>query len=357
MSYRVVQWGTGNVGSYALRAIHNHPELELVGLIVSNPDKAGKDASAFTDIPETGVRATTNPEEALALQPDCVCYTGASEHRLFDAAKDQMQILSRGINVVSSSLFMLQYPESDIPGFVENFEEACRSGQSTCFNNGIDPGFANDIMPLVFTALSEYWTSIRVQEIVNYSTYVQENTIREVMGFGYPIDHESMLFAKGALSMGWGGTIRSIAAGLGVKLDRIYEVTERLPLEADTRNAMGLFEKGTTGAMRFEVRGVVGDHEPIVLEHVTRLVDDIAPHWPQGKGYRAIIEGEPRMEITMNMEDRHGDHAVGGVIQTATRIVNAIPAVVEHAPGMISALDLPMITAKGLYRPEARAAS
>lgn len=351
--YRVVQWGTGNVGSYALRAIHNHPELELVGLIVSNPDKTGQDASAFAEIPETGIRASTHVDEILALQPDCVCYTAASEHRLFEAAQDQARILARGINLVSSSLFMLQYPKSDIPGFVENLEEACRSGASTAFNNGIDPGFANDLMPLVFTALSEYWTGIRVQEIVNYSTYVQADTIREVMGFGHPLDHECMLFAKGALSMGWGGTIRSIAAGLGVELDRIYEVTERLPLEADTENAMGLFRKGTTGAVRFEVRGVVGDREPIVLEHVTRLVDDIAPHWPQGKGYRAIIEGEPRMEISMDMADRHGDHAVGGVIQTATRIVNAIPAVVEHAPGLVSALDLPLITARGLYRPEA----
>ncbi|HKK51276.1 MAG TPA: diacylglycerol kinase, partial [Myxococcota bacterium] len=212
MPYRVVQWGTGNVGSYALRAIHNHPELELVGLIVSNPEKEGRDAADFAEIPRTGIRATTNVDEALALQPDCVCYTGASEHRLFEAAKDQARVLARGIDLVSSSLFMLQYPESDIPGFVENLEEACRTGGSTAFNNGIDPGFANDLMPLVFTALSEYWTDVRVQEIVNYSTYVQEDTIREVMGFGHPLDHECMLFAKGALSMGWGGTIRSIAA-------------------------------------------------------------------------------------------------------------------------------------------------
>ena len=57
------------------------------------------------------------------------------------------------------------------------------------------------------------------------------------------------------------------------------------------------------------------------------------------------------MEISMEMEDRNGDHAVGGVIQTATAIVNAIPSVVVHAPGMVAALDLPKITARGLYRP------
>ena len=40
--------------------------------------------------------------------------------------------------------------------------------------------------------------------------------------------------------------------------------------------------------------------------------------------------------------------ALGGVVLTATRIVNAIPAVCAAAPGQLSALDLPMITGRGL---------
>mgnify|MGYP001814506928 FL=1 len=43
MTLKVVTWGTGNVGCYAVRAVLNHPELELVGHIVSSADKAGKD--------------------------------------------------------------------------------------------------------------------------------------------------------------------------------------------------------------------------------------------------------------------------------------------------------------------------
>ena len=35
MTYRVVQWGTGNVGHLALKAIVNHPDLELAGLVES----------------------------------------------------------------------------------------------------------------------------------------------------------------------------------------------------------------------------------------------------------------------------------------------------------------------------------
>lgn len=352
MPYNVVTWGTGNVGKYAIRAVVNHPELNLVGHIVSSDGKAGKDVAelAALDAP-TGVLASTDIDAMLALKPDCVCYSAHSETRMMETAKDQARCLQLGINVVASSLFMLQQPDSpDVAFLAEPIKAACVEGQATCFNNGIDPGFANDTMPLVFTGLSEYWTHIRMQEVINYSTYEQEDTIREVMGFGHPIDHECMLFAPGALSLGWGGAVRSVAAGLGVELEKVYEVHERLPLEADTKNAMGVFEKGTTGAMRFEVRGVIDGKDAIVLEHVTRITDDIAPDWPTGKGYRITIEGEPKMVVSMEMEDKHGDHAVAGVIQTATAIVNAIPAVVEHSPGMVAAFDLPKISGRGLYR-------
>ena len=352
MSYTVVTWGTGNVGKYAIRAVVNHPQLELIGHIVSSDSKAGIDVSELAELDTpTGVIASDNIDAVLALQPDCVCYTAHSETRMMEAAEDQAKCLRQGINVVASSLFMLQYPDNpDVAFLADPIKAACLDGNSTCFNNGIDPGFANDTLPLVFTGLSEYWTSIRMQEIINYATYEQEHTIREVMGFGYPTDHDCMLFAPGALSMGWGGSVRSVAAALGVELEKVYEVHERVALEADTENAMGVFKKGTTGAMRFEVRGVINGKDAIVLEHITRLTDDIAPDWPHGKGYRITIEGEPKMVVSMDMEDKHGDHAVAGVIQTATAIVNAIPAVIDHAAGMVAAFDLPKISGKGLYR-------
>jgi hypothetical protein len=354
MVYKVVTWGTGNVGSYAVRAVLHHPQLELVSHIVSSPDKAGRDVAELVDLPEpTGVIATDDIDAALASRPDCVIYTAHSETRMIEAGEDQARCLRAGINVVSSSLFMLQYPQNPGVAFLADpLAAACNEGSSTCFNNGIDPGFANDTMPLVFTGLSEYWSSVRMREVINYSTYEQEHTIREVMGFGYPVDHDCMMFQEGMLSLGWGGAVHSVAAGLGVTLDKVDEVHERLPLAQDVENGMGVFKAGTTGAMRFEVRGFIDGREAIVLEHVTRLTDDIAPDWPRGKGYRVIIEGEPRMEITMDMEDRNGDHAVAGVIQTATAIVNAVPAVVEQAPGLVAAMDLPKITGKGLYRPD-----
>ena len=205
MKVKVVTWGTGNVGKYAVRAVMHHPELELVGHIVSSADKAGRDVAELAGLEEpTGVLATDDIDAALATRPDCVVYTAHSETRMIEAAEDQARCLRAGINVVSSSLFMLQYPKNPNVSFLADpLVEACAQGGTTCFNNGIDPGFANDTMPLVFTGLSEYWTSIRMREVINYATYDQEHTIREVMGFGYPVDHDAMMFQEGMLSLGW----------------------------------------------------------------------------------------------------------------------------------------------------------
>jgi hypothetical protein len=270
---------------------------------------------------------------------------------MLEAVDDMRRILEAGINVVSSSMVMLVDPDCPVAPFVDPLRAGCEAGRVSCFTSGIDPGFANDSLPLLLTGLSEHWSHVRVQEIVNYATYDQADTVMNVMGFGQDLDAKPYLLQPGVLSLAWGGSIRSLAKGLGVTLEEIREVHERRPTERDIELSYGTLAKGTTGALRFEVQGIVDGRAAIVVEHVTRMCDDIAPDWPHGKGYRIVIEGEPKMTVSLDMEDRHGDHAVGGVILTATRIVNAIPSVVEHAPGMMSALDLPLITGKGLYQP------
>jgi hypothetical protein len=102
------------------------------------------------------------------------------------------------------------------------------------------------------------------------------------------------------------------------------------------------------GALRFEVQGIVGGVPAIVVEHVTRIDDTLAPEWPQGNGsYRVLVKGDPGMRCDYEFWDERGDHAVGGVVLTATRIVNAIPAVCDAKPDLLSALDLPLVTGGG----------
>ena len=84
----------------------------------------------------------------------------------------------------------------------------------------------------------------------------------------------------------------------------------------------------------------------VVLEHVTRLRDDLCPDWPQpaqeGGSYRIEITGEPTYALDLCLSSPNGDHNHAGLVATAARVVNAIPAVVAAPPGIRTTLDLPL---------------
>jgi 4-hydroxy-tetrahydrodipicolinate reductase len=350
MPYRVIQWSTGNVGRFALRCILEHPELELVGLWVHGAAKAGRDAGELCGLPPAGIRATTDAAALLALDADCVCYTATADLRPFEAVEDVCRILAAGKDVVSSSIVPLVHPRSFFPEVRDKLEEACRRGRSSFLTSGIDPGFANDVLPLTLSGLCERWEEVRILEIINYATYDQPQVLFETMGFGKPLDHVPLLLTPGTLGFAWGGTIRLLAEGLGVALEEIRETHERRPAVRPIRIGAHTVAPGTMAALRFEVQGIVGGRPAIVVEHVTRLDDALAPEWPRGNGsYRVVIKGVPAMRCEFEFEDERGDHAVGGVLLTATRLVNAIPAVCEARPGLLSALDLPLVTGRGLW--------
>ncbi len=354
MAYRVIQWGTGNVGLFALRCIIEHPETELVGVCVHSEAKAGQDAGELCGLAPVGVRATTDVDAILALDADCVCYTATADLRPFEAAQDIGRILAAGKNVVSSSIVPLVHPKSFLPNLRDELAAACRAGGSSFFTSGIDPGFANDILPLTLTGLCGSWEEVRVLEIINYATYNQPQVLFDTMGFGKPLEDTPLLLTRGTLEFAWGGTVRLLAEGLGVELETIRSNYEKRPAVKAIRIGAHTVEPGTMGALRFEVQGIVGGRPAIVVEHVTRIDDALAPEWPTGNGsYRVVVTGFPNMRCELEFEDEHGDHAVGGVVLTATRLVNAIPAVCAAAPGLLSALDLPLITGRGLYRPPA----
>ena len=351
MPYRVVQWSTGNVGRHALAGIDAHPELELVGLFVSNPDKVGKDAGELAGLDRTlGVTATNDVETLLALQPDCIVHTAMADDRIFEALADLERLLSAGINVVSSSPVMLQYPAPDDAVAAPVIAAAERAGVSL-FVNGVDPGFANDALPLVLSGICERIEEVRCVEILNYNTYNQPMVLFDIMGFGRDLRDVPMLLSPGVFTMAWGSVVRQIADGLGIALTDISEWYEREAAPEDFEIAAGTIKQGTAAALHFEVRGMVGDEPVVVLEHVTRLRDDLGAEWPQPAGqgcYRITITGEPNYTIDLQLMGTDGDHNTAGLKATAMRLVNAVPAVIDAPAGLVTALDLPLITGRGL---------
>lgn len=356
MTLRVVEWSTGTVGRHAIAGIDARPDLELVGVWVSDPAKVGKDAGELAGLDrELGVAATDDRDALIALRPDCIVHTAMTDDRVMESIEDLIHFVENGINVVSSGPVVLQFPQGILPdSLLERIATAGETGGASLHVNGIDPGFANDALPLAMTSLSQRIDQVRCQEIADYSTYYQPVVMRDLFGFGQPLDTTPLIFAPGILSMGWGSVVRQIAAGLDLVLDEpLVERVDRVAADRDYSTVSVEIPEGTMAAVRFEVVGQVDGVDRVVLEHYTRTHPDQCPDWPtphEGDGcYRISISGEPEMTVEFGHHGENGDHNVSGMIVTAMRLVNSVAAVVDAKPGLVTALDLPLVTGRGLF--------
>src|SRR2546421_4554001 len=101
MTYRVIQWATGDTGKQALRLALDHPDLEVVGGYVFSEDKDGVDIGSLVGREEIGVRATRDKEAILALKADCVLHNVRNKPDLSPSDADVVALLESGKNVIS----------------------------------------------------------------------------------------------------------------------------------------------------------------------------------------------------------------------------------------------------------------
>ncbi|MFE3291726.1 dihydrodipicolinate reductase [Rhodococcus sp. NPDC059234] len=349
----VAVWGTGNVGRAAIRAVDAHPELELVNVLVHNPEKVGRDAGELGGLDrDLGVAATDDIEAVLGAGPGAVVYAASGDIRPDDALADICRAIRAGAVVVSPALYPL-YDHANAPAELrEPVLAAIAAGGGSLFASGVDPGWGNDVLPLLLSGLGSTVDVIRCQEIFDYSTYDQPDSVRYLVGMGQPMDYLPPMIAPSIPTMVWGGQVRMMARALGVDLDEIRETLDRRALDTTVSTAtMGEFEAGTQGAVRFEVQGIVDGQPRIVIEHVTRIHSTCATDWPMppdGDGaHRVIIEGRPRIEVTVECTDEGGSRSAGGNATAVGRLVSAIDWLVDAEPGLYDALDVPLRPAVG----------
>ncbi len=356
MSLRVIQVSTGNVGVHALRQIIESPHLDLVGLHANNPAKIGRDAGELCGLGDTGVVATDDIAELVALNADCVVYTSQAETRPQHALAELVAFLEAGTNVVATSMVWFIHPPHADAWLREPLEAACAAGGASLYINGIDPGFSGDTLPLAALTLCQSVERVCVQEIFDYATYDDAEFTGVSFGFGFAADDDPpMILLPGVLTSIWGGPVKLVADALGVELDEIRESHDTWLATEAIDCAMMRVEPGHVAAVRFSVEGIKDGRSIIAMEHVNRLTAAAAPDWPyppDGRPgvHRVIVTGRPGVEMNTHVGLGGIDLNEGGVIATAARVVNAIPAVVAARPGVLELRDLPVAQAQGLLR-------
>jgi 2,4-diaminopentanoate dehydrogenase len=347
-SHRVTVWGTGNMGSAAIRSSLAFPGLKLVGVITSSPDKVGRDAAAFAGLRDaTGITATADVDAALA-SCDAVAYMASGDIRPDEAANDIERCLRAGVHVVTPSLYALYDPSSAPTELRERFTAAAEHGGVSMFASGVDPGWANDALAIVAAGLCTRIRSIRCQEIFDYSTYDQPFAVRELCGFGQPMDQLPMMLMPSVASMAWGGNIRLLGRALGLDIDSVTETFERRPLVESVDNVMGHFEKGTQGAFWLKIIGKSAGRQRIVVEHITRIDARCAPDWPQphqGAGdHRVLVDGDPELTVIVRAHLPGGTVADGANTTAVNRLLGAIDWLTAQKPGVHDGSEVPLQT-------------
>jgi len=360
MVYKIIQWGTGSVGTVCLREILSNPDFRLVGVKVHGAGKVGRDAGDLCGRPKTGILATDDVEKLPLEDADCVLYTPLMAD--YDAVAS---LLRAGVNVVTTASNV--YPKFYGPAVFDTLQQAALAGKSSFHGSGINPAFMSEVLPLTLSALSHRAKRIIVREVSDVNHYASSapEIMLDHVGFGKtpeaalgPAD----AFLKG-MNAYFGESILMICDHLGVTLDRIEDHHEvAVARSRVTLDCGRTIEPGTVGCRRFEWHGIVGGKPAIILSTYWKTTMDIEPAWDVESSrtveWTVTVEGTPSLQCKVGIcasfdpadpnFGKQGEEAA--VIGTATHAVNAIPYVCDAAPGVKTFLDLPIMASRGAFR-------
>ncbi len=337
---RVVQWATGNIGTRSLRHVIEHPGLTLAGVYVTSPGKAGKDAGDLCGLPATGVIATNDIDEILALRADCVLYMPAA------CDMDEVcRLLASGANIVTTR-GEFHHPESMDPAARERVAEACAVGGTSIHSTGSSPGFISEALPLVLTSIQRRLDGLTISEFADLSQRDSPDLLFNLMGFGKSAaEFDTRRFGYGAIS--FGPSLRMTAEALGMPLDSVESTGEVAAARRTTRIAAGTLEAGTVAAQRMIVSGIRDGRPVLRFQAMWYCTADLDPAWDvRATGWHVFVDGDAPLDIDLRFPvpiERMGDVSPG---YTANRAVNAVPYVCAAPPGIRTTVDLPQIVAR-----------
>ena len=345
MTYRVIQWATGNVGRAAIEGVLGHPDLELAGCWVHSEAKDGRDVGTLVGRDPLGIAATTDVDALLALEADCVVYSP-----IFADEGVITRILESGKNVVTPLGWF--YPPTEDR---TRLDGVCRAAGVTLHGTGIHPGGITERFPLMVSALSASITHVRAEEFSDIRTYGAPDVIRDWMLFGKTPEESRQSIMAEALGAGFRQSVHMVADELGFELDPTLRTTHEMAVAtAPIDSPIGPIAPGLVAAQRFRWEGLV-DGEPVVTAAVNWLMGEehLDPPWrfgPDGEHFEVEVTGDPCCLVTFRK--LHPDSIEGGlernrgIVATAMHCVNAVPYVCAAEPGLLTYLEMPLVAGR-----------
>lgn len=325
---KVILFGLGPIGSAIARVLAERPAYEFVGAVDLDPAKVGHDVAAVIGLSApTGVRVSDKPRKVLAQRADVVMHATGS---YLDQVLPQLQMIVRAQHNVISTCEELAQPWAQHPRLANALDRLAKKHGVTVLGTGINPGFAMDILPLALTGSCQQVTSVRVRRVVDASR--RRMQLQKKIGTGLTAAAFAEMAARREIRhVGLTESAALLARGLGWQLDQIEE--DIAPALATTRVVTDHFtiEPGFVTGVKQNARGWKDGAAVITLELEMRV--------DAGGSFDEVwIEGKPSLHSVV--KGIHGD------ISTAAVAANVVRRVVDAPPGLVTMVDLPLVSAR-----------
>jgi len=323
---RVVHFGLGPIGLGVARLVAERPGLRSIGAIDVNPELAGQSLGQALGTPNPPPEPVISGDAPAVLNGAkgavVVHCTGSSLERVLPQL---LAVVEAGASVVSTCE-ELSFPWTAQPELARRLDDAARSNGVAVLGTGVNPGFAMDYLPLVLSGVARRIDAVTVHRVQDAG--VRRLPLQRKVGAGMTPDEFRRKAAAGELGhVGLRESAQALAAALGWPLTKLDETIEPVIAERPTPSGLGDIAVGGVTGLRQTAIGHLDGRTVIslTLEMAVGLPDmrdDIR------------ISGDPELRMIVP-GGLHGD------VATAAIVVNAIPGVLQAAPGLRVMADLP----------------
>lgn len=322
---RVILFGLGPIGAGIGKLIADKPNATIVAAIDADPAKAGKDVGEVIALGRNlGVTVEADAAKALQTPADVVVHCTGS---YLTTVKDQLlACLAAGKNVVSTCE-ELAYPLRKHPALARELDEAARGHGATLHGTGVNPGFVMDKLVLTLSSVCQRVEGATITRVVDAG--LRRLPLQKKVGAGLDEATFRAEVAAGRIKHhGLPESAALIADGWGLRVDDISETIEPVIAQARVTTPFLTVEPGQVAGVRQVCLATAGGEEVLALT-LEMYVGAQAP------ADTIALRGVPNLTLTIP-GGTHGDLA------TAAAVVNAIPLVVQAAPGLRTVADIPV---------------
>jgi hypothetical protein len=328
-AYRTVHYGIGAIGAGIARLAAQRPDIRIVGAIDADPEKAGHDLGEVAGLEKPlGVPVVAEAGELLKRVNAHVVLHSTGSY-LPEVQPQLLAAVRAGSNLVSISE-ELAFPWHRHPELARELDDAAREAGVTVLGTGVNPGFVLDTLVLALTAPCHRVEAVQASRVVDVAT--RREQLQRKVGVGLSVEEFRRRAASGRFGhVGLKESAWLVAAALGWELDSLEETLELVVAE-ESRDTPYISVAAGRAAGQFQVvRGSMNGRE--VLRMTVQM--SVGAQDPRDE---IIIEGTPPLQAVVR-GGIPGDEAAAAVV------INCIPIVVEHTPGLVTMADLPLVTA------------